>query len=167
MSEVYIQSFNEYAHEFHTKSGKVIIPPLGARPKNIAILSQEQYDELMAGEGFKVHMNAKVGQFRKLDSMPRSAVDVQEKIAEAEAEANRARIDADKARREADAVKRELEKTKKELEEAGGVIAPESAKIARAQAEIEQANKERDDALAELSKLKEARKPGRPAKDSE
>jgi chromosome segregation ATPase len=158
MSEFYIQSFNEYAHEFKTKTGPVVIPPITARPKNIATITQEQFDELEGSPEFTALMSAKKSQFRKLDNLPRNAVDFQDRITQANDDVRKAQVDADIARREADAVKRELEKVKRDLAEAGGALIPDNTKLAEAESQIELANKERDDALAELAELKAKKK---------
>jgi len=154
MAEVYIRSYNDFAHKFELKSGTVIIPSIVAKPKNVATISEQQYEELCEVDSFNALMKAKKGQFIKLDSMPRDAIDAQERIARAEDSARDAKEEAEALKVEAENAKLEADKLRKQIEELGGLTVSVDSKVSDANAERDLAQEELDRVKAELAELK-------------
>lgn len=148
MADCYIRSYNEYQHDFKTKSGMVTVPAISARPKNIVKITDEQYSELMENcAEFKALIEAKKHQFVKLDSMPRDALDADERLALAHDKIKEAHDEADRARNEADKLKAEKEALERKLDLMGGIDAPVDK-------QVEEANAAKNAALEEVENLK-------------
>lgn len=139
--EVFIRSYNDYAHTFETKTGTVEIPSKWRKPKNIATITQEQYDELKGQEVFGALLNSKNGGFKKLDAMPRDALDSLEKLAIAQDETEKYKREALNATLAADKAREEIERLKTQIESDGGtdeVLNAAKEEAATAKAELEE-----------------------------
>ena len=154
--DCYIRSYNEYVHEFKTKSGTVIVPAISARPKNIVKITTDQYNELIKNSAeFKALLEAKKHQFVKLDSMPRDALDADERIAQAYDKIKEANEAAEAARKEADKLKADKEALEHKLDMMGGIDAPVDKQVAEALAAKQAAIEEAENLRAELAAMKE------------
>ena len=155
MADCYIRSYNEYVHEFKTSAGNVIVPCIMAKPKNIVKITVAQYDELMEkSDEFKALINAKKHQFVKLDSMPRDALDADERLALASDKIREANEEAERARKEADALKAEKEALEHKLDMMGGIDAPVDKQVAEANAARDAAVEEMENLKAQLAAMK-------------
>ena len=157
--DCYIRSYNEYVHEFDTSMGKVVVPSIASKPKNIVKITVEQYDELMKKSAeFKALLDAKKNQFVKLESMPRDALDAEERLADAGEKIRFAKEEAEEAKREAEKLAREKEALQTKLDLMGGLDAPVDKQVSEANEARDKAIEEVENLKAEIEALKKGKK---------
>lgn len=92
-NQVILQNLSWYGYDLPLKSGEVLVlPPKKNAPKNILIVSEEQYAEVKEIPTVKSLLEA--GQLRELPKVPGSYYAPNEQIAAAKAEAQDARAEA-------------------------------------------------------------------------
>jgi len=153
MANVWIRSYNDYAHDFRVTGGVIVVPPRMAQPKNIVEVTPEQLDELKKNDIFAALLGAKVQQFKILDSLPRDALDMAEKLAAANDEAEAARVEKIQALGDAQKAREELDELKKKVEEQGGIDSV-SEEVDKAREEAKKAREEAENLAGELAALK-------------
>lgn len=152
MADIFIRSYNDYAHKFEIKGGAIEIPSRWNKPSVIKV-TEEQFEELKKCDEFNQLLDAKYQQYRLVNEIPRDQIDVMEQIAQARDDAQKARDEAERNRAEAEKAKKEIERLKRDIEEnGGGTSEAESVKLAKAEADA--TRKELEEAKAELAKLK-------------
>jgi chromosome segregation ATPase len=153
--DCYIRSYNEYVHEFKTSKGTVVVPSIMSKPKNIVKITIEQFNELSEkSDEFKALLAAKKHQFVKLDSMPRDALDADERIAEAGEKVRLAKEETENAKKEAARLASEKAALEAKLDLMGGIDAPVDKMVSDANAERDKAIEEAENLRAELAALK-------------
>lgn len=153
MANVWIRSYNDYAHEFRVKGGVIVVPPRMAQPKNIVEVTAEQLEELRTIDIFQALESAKFQQFKILDKLPKDALDLAEKLALAHDETEKANAEKAEAVAAAERVRSELDALKKKIDEQGGIESV-SAEVDVAREEAKKAREEAENLAAELAALK-------------
>lgn len=154
MSEAFIKSYNRYSHRFVVDGKSIVIPSKFEKPNVVSV--GEDFEALLKIAEFKVLIDTKQGGFRKLDKMPRDAMDTLERIALANDQANKAFAERDTAIADKARIEAELERLKTEAANDGFDV-PEEVKKARE--ETEKANEEVEALKAELAALKAKKAP--------